>query len=167
MSGLDWHPTTNKIVSCAHDRNAFVWCLDAAGKVWVPQVVILRVNRAAMGVRWAPDGRKFAVASSNKQVMVCYYEDASNWWVSRALKKAKSAITAVAWHPCGRVVASASTDYRCRVACAALPEVDGKTPAPASAAVFGELLPLGGDNICEFEETRVSGRERGRAQSKR
>lgn len=30
---------------------------------WKPTVVILRINRAALDVKWAPDGRKFAVAS--------------------------------------------------------------------------------------------------------
>ncbi len=28
VSGLDWSPVTNKIVSCSHDRNAFVWTVS-------------------------------------------------------------------------------------------------------------------------------------------
>lgn len=30
ISGISWSPVTNKIVTCSHDRNAFVWSYDAA-----------------------------------------------------------------------------------------------------------------------------------------
>ena len=33
ISGISWSPVTNKIVTCSHDRNAFVWSYDA-DKVW-------------------------------------------------------------------------------------------------------------------------------------
>jgi actin related protein 2/3 complex subunit 1A/1B len=56
VSGIDWHPVTNRIVTCSHDRNAFVWNFDSASNSWKPTVVILRINRAAMDVKWSPDG---------------------------------------------------------------------------------------------------------------
>ena len=28
VTSIDWSPITNKIVSCAHDRNAFVWTFN-------------------------------------------------------------------------------------------------------------------------------------------
>ena len=159
VSGVDWHAATNRIVTCSHDRNAFVWSLDAAANVWRPPVVLLRVNRAAMGVRWAPDGERFAVASSNKHVVVCTFEAANNWWVGHAAQKAKSTVTAVAWHPSGTAVACASTDYRCRVTSVVGGGDSGGgggtlEPAPASASIFG-ALPAFGTELCEFEETRV------------
>lgn len=33
ISGISWSPVTNKIVTCSHDRNAFVWSYDAV-QVW-------------------------------------------------------------------------------------------------------------------------------------
>lgn len=57
ISGLDWAPNTNRIVSCSHDKNAFVWTL--VGNVWKPELVLVRANRAATTVKWSPLGRKF------------------------------------------------------------------------------------------------------------
>ena len=64
VTGIDWHPTTNKIVTCSQDRNAFVWDYNTEENVWEPAAVVLRFPRAAVQVRWSPDGRKFAVAGA-------------------------------------------------------------------------------------------------------
>ncbi len=32
VSGIDWCPTTNLIVTCGHDRNAYVWKVSKAGR---------------------------------------------------------------------------------------------------------------------------------------
>lgn len=90
VSGLDWSPVHNMLVSCSHDRNAFVWKYEASERTWKPSLVLLRINRAATNVKWSPDGTKFAVASGAKCVPVCYYEAAYNWWVSKMIKKHKS-----------------------------------------------------------------------------
>ena len=55
VSGLDWSPIHNKIVSCSHDRNAFVWTLK--NSKWEPDLVLLRITRAAINVKWSPDGK--------------------------------------------------------------------------------------------------------------
>ena len=81
ISAIDWHPQSNYIVTCAHDRNAFVWSFDDGEKKWKPSLVILRIERAALDCRWSLDGQKFAVASSAKCVPVCYYESDNNWYV--------------------------------------------------------------------------------------
>ncbi len=56
VSGLDWAPQTNRIVSCSHDRNAYVWTLEAEG--WKPVLSVLRINRAATHVKWSPQENK-------------------------------------------------------------------------------------------------------------
>ena len=81
VSGIDWSPVTNKIVTCSHDRNAFVWTYDDETNTWKPSLVILRINRAALTVKWSPDGKKFAVGSGAKCVPVCHYEEANDWWI--------------------------------------------------------------------------------------
>ncbi|XP_070183138.1 actin-related protein 2/3 complex subunit 1A-like [Littorina saxatilis] len=54
VSGIDWAPKSNRIVTCGADRNAYVWTLQD-GK-WKPHLVILRINRAATCVQWSPQG---------------------------------------------------------------------------------------------------------------
>jgi actin related protein 2/3 complex subunit 1A/1B len=98
VSGIDWSSKSNKIVTVSHDRNSYVWSLE--GAEWVPTLVILRLNRAALCVQWSPKENKFAVGSGAKTVCICYYEQENNWWVSKLIRKRhESSVTSVAWHP--------------------------------------------------------------------
>jgi len=54
VTGIDWAPNTNRIVTCGQDRNAYVWTFTNG--VWKPVLVILRINRAATHVKWSPLG---------------------------------------------------------------------------------------------------------------
>jgi actin related protein 2/3 complex subunit 1A/1B len=54
VTGIDWAPNTDRIVSCSQDRNAYVWTF-AQGE-WKPALVILRINRAATSCKWSPLG---------------------------------------------------------------------------------------------------------------
>ncbi len=150
VSGMDWCPLTNKLVTCSHDRNAFVWVFDAATQLWKPQVVVLNINRAATDVKWSPDGTKFAVSSAAKIAMLCRYDEANDWWVSTALKKHKSTVLSLAWHPNSRVLATVATDYRCRIISAYLDDMDSTD----DGGVFGPLPPAG-EVLDEFDVTRA------------
>ena len=85
ISSVDWSPVTNRIVTCSHDRNAYVWTLDAATDVWRPELVMLKLKRAATYVRWSPDGTKFLVATGTNKVRVCFFQEEQNWWNSTNL----------------------------------------------------------------------------------
>jgi len=140
ISAIDWHPDSNFIVTCSHDRNAFVWNFDEGEGTWKPSLVILRIERAALCVAWSPDGQKFAVGSSAKCIPVCYYEKDNNWWVSKMIKKHKSSVLSVAWHPNSQMLASGSSDFKARILSAFVSGVDdaqvsGHFPA---AVAFGE-----------------------------
>ncbi|GMI29656.1 hypothetical protein TeGR_g12876 [Tetraparma gracilis] len=125
------------IVTCSHDRNAFVWTND--GTTWKPSLVILRIDRAALDVKWSPDGKKFAVASGSKCVPVCYFEAEHDWWVSKMIKKHKSTVTKVAWHPNSQLLATGSTDFKARVFSTYVRQVDDAQDASTfPAAAFGE-----------------------------
>lgn len=139
VTGLDWSPKTNRIVSCSQDRNAYVWTNE--GGQWKPVLVILRINRAATSVRWSPNGDKFAVASGAKCVSVCFFEEEQNWWVSRHVRKHKSTVTSIDWHPNNILIVTGSTDFKARVYSAAIKGVDKKGGAsPFPDKPFGELL---------------------------
>jgi WD40 repeat protein len=57
VSGIDWCHVTNAIVTCGHDRNAYVWNYNETEKKWRPTLTILRINRAATSVKWSPNGK--------------------------------------------------------------------------------------------------------------
>lgn len=141
VTGLDWAPNTNRIVSCSQDKNAFVWTPD--GDKWKPELVLVRINRAATSVKWSPKENKFAVGSGAKLVSICYYEKENDWWVSKQIKKPiKSTVTCLDWHPNNVLLAVGACDFKARVFSAYVKEVDEKpSPNPWGAKMpFGVLL---------------------------
>ncbi|CAM9818336.1 unnamed protein product [Choristocarpus tenellus] len=95
ISGISWSPVTNKIVTCSHDRNAFVWTFDASSRKWIPTLCALMLDRAALDVQWCPNGTKFAVGSGSKTVAVSRLDSSqgSDWYVSKLIKKHKSSVS--------------------------------------------------------------------------
>jgi len=148
VSGIDWCHETNLIVSCGHDRNAYVWKND--GGEWKPELVILRINRAANGVKWSPNGQKFAVTSSAKQVPVCHYEEGNKWWVSKMIKKHKSTVLSLDWHPNNRFLVTGGCDFKCRVFSSFIPDVDTTDDEASFAAHFPEQFKFGAV-LAEFD----------------
>eukprot|EP01104_Vermistella_antarctica_P002475 TRINITY_DN12715_c0_g1_i1.p1 TRINITY_DN12715_c0_g1~~TRINITY_DN12715_c0_g1_i1.p1 ORF type:complete len:365 (-),score=93.82 TRINITY_DN12715_c0_g1_i1:114-1181(-) len=146
VTSIDWGSKTNRLVSCSQDRNAYVWTLTEG--LWKPTLVILRINRAATHVKWSPFENKFAVASGSKCVSVCYFEEEQDWWVSKHIKKHQSTVLKVDWHPNNTLLATASSDNKCRVVAAAIKGVDKRPPQTVfGVKAFGEVLaeyPAGG-----------------------
>ena len=50
VTEIAWAPKTNRILTTAQDRNAYVWTLE--GDSWKPMLVILRISSAATSVKW-------------------------------------------------------------------------------------------------------------------
>jgi WD40 repeat protein len=77
--------------------------------------VATRLELAALCVRWSPCGCKFAIGAA-KTVCVAYRDGDKGWWVAKLMRRChSSSIMAVAWHPGGALLATASSDGRCRV----------------------------------------------------
>lgn len=126
VTGIDWAPNSNKIVTCSSDRNAYVW-EPFGNDEWNPVLVILRIARAATTVKWSPHENKFAVGSAARQVTVCYYEKEQKCWVSKHIKKPiKSTVTCVSWHPNNYLLAVGSSDNHCRVYSAFVKDIESK-----------------------------------------
>jgi len=146
VSSIDWCGATNKIVSCSHDRNAFVWTLAEKNKdepaKWLKSPVHLRIDRAAMHVKWSLDGLRFAVASGSKVVPLCTWDRENDWWTAKQIKKHKSTVLCVAFHPLnGQLLATGCADFKCRVISTYSGDVDGAlvNPGPFGSPVqFGE-----------------------------
>ncbi|KAJ7403996.1 Actin-related protein 2/3 complex subunit 1A [Willisornis vidua] len=138
ITGIDWAPKSDRIVTCGADRNAYVW--SQKDGVWKPTLVILRINRAATFVRWSPLENKFAVGSGARLISVCYFESENDWWVSKHIKKPiRSTVLSLDWHPNNVLLAAGSCDFKCRVFSAYIKEVDEK---PASTP-WGSKMPFG------------------------
>ncbi|KAK5132451.1 hypothetical protein LTR08_009062 [Meristemomyces frigidus] len=139
ITGVDIAPRSGRIVTCSQDRNAYVWEASPTGE-WKPTLVLLRINRAATGVRWSPSEAKFAVGSGARIIAVCYFEADNDWWVSKHVKKPlRSTVTAIAWHPNSVLLAAGSTDGHARVFSAFIKGTDARP----EASVWGERLPFG------------------------
>ena len=149
VSALDWSSVNNKIVSCSHDRNAFVWTYEPASSdeeaKWKPALVILRIDRAAMDVKWAWDGLRFAVGSGSKCIPMCTYDASNDWWVSKMIKKKiKSTVICVAFHPTnGQLLATGCADFKCRIFSTYSADVDGDAASDVNAGPFGKPVEFG------------------------
>ncbi|CCF55883.1 hypothetical protein KAFR_0A04480 [Kazachstania africana CBS 2517] len=130
-----------RIITCSQDRNAYVWEPLSDG-TYKPTLVLLRINRAATAVQWAPNGYKFAVGSSARIIAVCYYEHENNWWVSKHIKKPiKSTINCVSWHSNGVLLAAGGTDGYMRVFSGFIKGLDTKESVANSP--WGDKFPFG------------------------
>ncbi|KAI9004054.1 WD40-repeat-containing domain protein [Gaertneriomyces semiglobifer] len=143
VTGIDWAPETNRIVTCSQDRNAYVWEWNAAQRKWVPTLVLLRINRAATCVKWSPKENKFAVASGARLISVGYFEAENNWWICKHLKKPlRSTVLSLDWHPDNILLIAGSADMQARVFSAYIKGVDKTTSYP----VWGEKFPF--NTVC-------------------
>uniref|UniRef100_A0A2K6N9W5 Actin related protein 2/3 complex subunit 1A n=1 Tax=Rhinopithecus roxellana TaxID=61622 RepID=A0A2K6N9W5_RHIRO len=113
ITGIDWAPKSDRIVTCGVARDAHVW--SQKDGVWKPTLMILRINRAAAFVKWSPLGNKFAVGNGARLISVCYFD-----------KHIKKPIPG-------------SCDFKCRVFSAYIREVDEK---PVSMP-WGSKMPFG------------------------
>jgi len=144
VTGIDWSAKSNRIVTCSQDRNAYVWTWTDGE--WKQTLVILRINRAATQVKWDPEGKKFAVASSARTISVCYFEQENDWWVSKHIKKPiRSTVLSIDWHPNGALLAAGSSDFKARIFAAAIKGVDSKP----EVTKWGDKLSFG-DCLQEF-----------------
>lgn len=116
ISSVDWNNNAGdklQLVTCSHDRNAYVWELskDNAGlPVWKKTLVLLKLNRAATYVRWSPDGKKFTVATGTSKFRVCTYDERQNWWQSYNIDNGHPTSVNVEFMNDNRHIICASTD---------------------------------------------------------
>jgi actin related protein 2/3 complex, subunit 1A/1B len=152
VTGIDWAGNTNRLVTSSMDRNAYVWTLDKEKK-WKPELVLLRINRAATCVKWSPLENKFAVGSGSRLIAVCYFEAENKWWVAKHIKKPiRSTITTLDWHPNNNLLVAGATDYRVRVFSAYFKEIDKET----TPTLWGTKTPFG-QMLAEMKNSQSGG----------
>lgn len=165
VTGIDWNHTTNAIATSSQDRNAYVWTLE--DNEWKPNLVILRIGRAATCIKWSPNGSKFAVGSGSKQIPVCHYEESQSMWVAKMIKKGiRSSITSVDWSPDNLFLIAGGCDFTCTIFSAFIEEVDsecklddkyGQAFSESDAKKFGAPLMKFDQSSGWVEACRFSG----------
>ncbi|XP_065223967.1 actin-related protein 2/3 complex subunit 1A-A isoform X1 [Planococcus citri] len=153
VTGVDWAPKTNRIVTCSEDRDAYVWEKGTDGK-WTPTQVLLRINRAATCVKWSPQENKFAAGSGARIISICYFEKANNWWVSKHIKKPiKSTVNTIDWHPNNVLLAAGSADFKVKVFSAFIKDIKETCPETAWGSNTNSL----GNLLVEFNNSSCFG----------
>lgn len=138
VTGMDWAPKSDRLVTCGADRNAYVWTFS--DREWKPSLVILRINRAATMVKWSPLENKFAVGSGARLISICYFEKENDWWVSKHIKKPlRSTVLSIDWHPNNYLLAAGSSDFKARVFSAYVKEIEEKP----EATCWGKKMTFG------------------------
>ena len=147
ISGLDWCPATNRLLSCSYDKTSFVW--EFKDGKWNPNNVVVTTKLGYLCCKWNKRGDKFCEGTSAKQLLIgyfCYHNkngEVVNWWMGVNIKAHKSSVVTCAIDPTSLFVLSGSTDLRIYVSSCYLPEVDDQflndTTKPL-AQEFGQVL---------------------------
>lgn len=85
------------------------------------------------------------MSSGAKVVSVCYFEEDNDWWVSKHIKKHKSTVLFVDWHPNNYLLVTGCADFKARVFSALVKGVDKKPKElpmglTLEQCAFGECL---------------------------
>eukprot|EP01084_Bolivina_argentea_P260341 439627_1 len=152
VTDIDWCHTTNAIVTSSEDKRAWVWTQDEK-KEWKPTLVVLRIHRAAICIKWSPNGNKFAVGSGSKQIAVSHYEKFTNLWETKMIKKGgKSSILCVDWSPNNMFIIAGGSDFICRVFSGHIRGVDTDCKMDDyGGAIDGKAATSFGKVLCEFD----------------
>lgn len=154
IADIDWCAETNSIVTCGHDRNAFVWEYDSKEDKWEHVLVILRVQRAATACKWSPNGKKIAVGSGSKTVPICNYDKENHWWRGNMIKKHKSTILDIDWSPNSKFIVTGACDKKCRVVSAYVEEA-GDTSEDDGFGAIWEKQNSFGEVLAEFDMAKA------------
>ena len=141
ISGLDWCPATNRLLSCSYDKTSFVW--EFSDKKWNPNNVVATTKLGYLCCKWNKRGDKFCEGTSAKQLLIGYFNKKSNWWMGVNIKAHKSSVVTCEIDPTSLFVLSGSTDLRIYVSSCYLPEVDDQflnNSTKPLAQKFGQVI---------------------------
>ena len=141
ISGLDWCPATNRLLSCSYDKTSFVW--EFSDKKWNPNNVVATTKLGYLCCKWNKRGDKFCEGTSAKQLLIGYFNKKSNWWMGVNSKAHKSSVVTCEIDPTSLFVLSGSTDLRIYVSSCYLPEVDDQFLNDSTkplAQKFGQVI---------------------------
>ena len=141
ISGLDWCPETNRILSCSYDKTSFVW--DLVENKWTPSNVVITTKLGYLCCKWNKRGDKFCEGTSAKQLLIGYYNPETKWWMGVNIKTHYSSVVTCEIDPTSLYAISGSTDMRVFISSCYLPDIDDAfltDEQKAFAKPFGLIL---------------------------
>ena len=148
ISGLDWNPVTNKILSCSYDKTSFVWKFE--GDKWGFENVVANTKVSFLFCSWNKRGDKFLEGTGNKSLFVGYFssDPNTNWWTGRPIKvHKKTSIICAKFDPSSLYVISGATDLKVHVTSCYMKGVDDDHISPEQA----KSLPEFGESLYSFD----------------
>ena len=149
VSGIDWCPETNRLLSCSYDKTSYVWDLvddaEKKSKKWTPSNVVVTTKLGFLCCKWNKRGDKFCEGTSAKQLLIGYFnfDEGVKWWMGMNIKGHKSSVVTCEIDPTSLFVLSGSTDLRIYVSSCYIPEVDDQfldEQTKPLAKKFGEQI---------------------------
>ena len=122
VSCIDWHPETNRILTCSYDKTSFVWDFD--GTKWMQSNVVVSTKLGFLCCKWNKRGDKFCEGTSSKNLYIGYFNTESNWWMGINIKGHKSSVVCCEIDPTSLFVISGSTDLRVLVSSCYKEDID-------------------------------------------
>jgi len=108
-------------LSSSADRGVIVW-EKGAGKDadnYLPQMGVIKEQRANLDAKWNHRGDKFVVGSSSGYIYTGRYFRDNNFWVAHPISRKpshKASVVCVTFDPqSSRVIASSSLDGTCQI----------------------------------------------------
>ena len=141
ISGLDWSPATNKILSCSFDKTSLVWEFDK--NKWKSSRVVITTPLGYLCCKWNKRGDKFCSGTSAKQLLIGFCDQRSGWWMARNIRAHRSSVVTCEIDPTSLFVLSGSTDMKIRVSSCYIPEIDDEflnDETKPLARKFGEII---------------------------
>ena len=147
VSGIDWCPETNRLLSCSYDKTSYVWDLvddaEKKSKKWTPSNVVVTTKLGFLCCKWNKRGDKFCSGTSAKQLLIGYYNQRSGWWMAMNIRAHRSSVVTCEIDPTSLFVLSGSTDMKIRVSSCYIPEIDDEflnDETKPLARKFGEII---------------------------
>ncbi len=141
ISGLDWNPYTNKILSCSYDKTSFVWNFN--DNKWTSSKVLSSSKLGYLCCKWNSRGDKFCEGTSDSNLFIGYYNTEAERWMTKNIEAHKSSVVCCEMDPTSLLVISGSTDFKVYISSCYLPKIDDfhlSEQTKSLAQEFGNIL---------------------------
>lgn len=124
ITSVDWHPETNKLLTCSHDKTCIIWTFNE--DKWDHTYLIAGSKLSYLTASWNTRGDKICAGTGSHNLIVGHYIKEKDWWTAEHIKKGghKSSIVSCKIDANSLLILSGSTDCRVLIFSCYIAEVD-------------------------------------------